>query len=364
MLLIGQLHYETTSKYNFPRIIKEIELSERIVELSVNTMRMIKGRILQISNMNFADPIIESYENHEEYIPIKGKILSALLNSLKPIRDGTPIIGIDVSSIKVGATDIGVIYAVRGAIVQRINGKYRYLRFGPLPFHVTKGNFQEITGECDVDMPFDPSISLRFEPQRQLCNLIERWLRMCISHLTRGSIILWDGSLTAGVPGSPVKEISEILRAARENSNVVMGFSKDTTLKFLDWKITDLINGYKPPCLFEIDSLPLLSNSRLKLLGRIYVAKLARGGCSFRLDIDRCISREECIRAVERLIGNERIYQGYPETLRLAHIYSTFTASDVIGIQRLLVRRYGLRLVAQSNMHRTLFGPYGTKIGG
>ena len=93
------------------------------------------------------------------------------------------------------------------------------------------------------------------------------------------------------------------------------------------------------------------------------MAKLAERGCVFRLDIDRAVSRENGIAAVERLLGNELVYQGYPETLRLAHIYSTFTASDVIGIQRFLVRRYGLRIIARSNMHRTLFGPYGVRIG-
>jgi len=362
-LLIGQLHYETTSKYNFPQLLKEVEFSKRIVELSLNSMHTIRGRIFKLEeNTEFLEPLMETTRNGEITF-VKSRVISTLLTPLRPIRDGTPIIGIDVSSIKIGATEVGAVYAVRGAVVLNMNNKYKYFRFGPLPFHITRKNLPEMFKEINKDFPFNFSLPSQVELQSQLCTLVERWLQTYISHLARESIILWDGSLTAGIPGSPTAELSKILKTARENSNIVMAFSKETTLRFLDWKITDLTAGYEPPCLFEIDSLPLSSPNFMRFLGRIYVAKLARGGCAFRLDVDRAISKEESINAVERLLGNELVYQGYPETLRLAHIYSTFTASDVIGIQRFLVKRYGLRLVAQSNMHRTLFGPYGTRLG-
>jgi len=361
MLLIGQLHYETTSKYNFPQILKEAEFSKKIVELSLNTMHTIKGKIFQLEDIDLLESFIEARLDNNP-INIKGKIISTFLTPLKPIFDGTPIIGIDVSSIKIGTTEAGAIYAVRGAIVLKVNGRYRYLRFGPLPFHVTGENIYEIFKELSKDFLLN-SRSPQVEPQKRLCNLVERWLQAQVSHLAKDSIILWDGSLTAGVSKSSSADLSKILKTARENSNIVMAFSKDTTLRFLDQRITDLVARYESPCLFEIDSLPLSPQNFMRLLGRVYVAKLAKRGCAFRLDIDRTISREESIVAVEKLLGNDIVYQGYPETLRLAHIYSTFTAGDVIGIGRFLVRRYGLRLIPKYNMHRTLFGPYGTRLG-
>jgi hypothetical protein len=360
--LIGQLHYETTSKYNFPLILRETGFSRKIMELSLNTMHTIKGRPFQLDNVEFSEPFLNGAHD-KDLATLKGRMISTLLTPLRPIRDGTPITGIDVSSIKVGTTDAGAVYAVRGAIVMNANKKYRYLRFGPFPFHITRRSLHEMSSEIKKDLTLSLSTLTQVEPQTQLCSLIERWLQSCVSYLAKEGIILWDGSLTAGISGSPAGEVSEILKAARENSNIVMGFSKDTTLRFLDWKITDLVNGYRPPCLFELDSLPLSSSAATRLLGRIYVAKLARRGCAFRLDVDRSISREESIIAVERLLGNELLYQGYPETLRLAHIYSTFTATDVIGIQRFLIKKYGLRLVSKRNMHRTLFGPYGVRMG-
>ena len=359
--MIGQLHYETTPKYNFPQLIKEDEF-KKIVEISLDSMHTVKGGIFQPDNMEFPELFAET-KQCEDLVYIQSRSISTLLTPLKPIRDGTPIIGIDVSSIKIGTTEAGAVYAVRGTIVFNMNGRYRYLRFGPLPFHITGKSIHEMFKEIDGDLPFDSNFSPRIEPQSQLCNLVERWLQAYVSRLARESIILWDGSLTAGISGRPTAELSKILRSARENSSIVMAFSKDTTVRFLEWRITDLIAEHKPPCLFEVDSLPLSSPDFTRFLGRIYVAKLAEGGCAFRLDIDRAISREDCITAVERLLGNELVYQGYPETLRLAHIYSTFTASDVVGIQRFLAKNYGLRFVMRNNMHRTLFGPYGTRLG-
>jgi len=63
---------------------------------------------------------------------------------------------------------------------------------------------------------------------------------------------------------------------------------------------------------------------------------------------------------VSKLFGSDLVEQGYPETLRLAHILSTFTANEVIGIQRFISKNYGLRIVSQPNLRRSLFGPFGT----
>ena len=361
-MLIGQLHYETTPKYSFLQSLRNVGISKRLVELSLNSMHTIKEKIFKVSNEELASFFIEHIDS-EDQLPTRDGMLSALIMPLRAIRDGTSIIGIDVSSIKIGVTDVGVIYAVRGAIVLKTNNHYRYIRLGPLPFHITKENVHEVFGELSRDLSLRFNFLSYIDPQVQLCNIMEKWLRAYVSHLARRSIILWDGSLTAGTPGNPVSDLSKMLRVARENSNVVMGISKETSLKFIRWGMTDLLNGYKPPYLFEIRSSSFSHTGPLRLLGRIYVAKLAKRGCAFRLDIDKAIPRDEGIVAVEKLIGNETLYQGYPETLRLAHIYSTFTASDVIGIQRLLIKKYRLRLVAHNNMHRTLFGPYGARLG-
>jgi hypothetical protein len=77
------------------------------------------------------------------------------------------------------------------------------------------------------------------------------------------------------------------------------------------------------------------------------------------MDIDKKIPQEQGIIAVQNLLGNDFIIQSYPETLRLAHIYSTFTATEVIGIQRFISQRYNLKIIRRPNVRKILFGSFG-----
>jgi hypothetical protein len=95
------------------------------------------------------------------------------------------------------------------------------------------------------------------------------------------------------------------------------------------------------------------------LLGDVFVAKLTKGSYAFRLDIDREVTFEQKVEAVERLLGNDLISQSYPETLRLAHILCTFTANEVIAMQHFVTMKCGLRLLNRPDMHKLLFGPFG-----
>jgi hypothetical protein len=189
-------------------------------------------------------------------------------------------------------------------------------------------------------------------------NLLERWLQLGISCSAYGTIILWDGSMTAGMADSPADEMARLLEIARNRLNTVLAFSKNTTLRLSGHKLTDYAEKAKPPCLLQINGFPISSGPVL-LLGNVYVAKLTPGVCSFRLDIDRKIPRERAIEAVKSLLGSDLLIQSYPETLRLAHIYSTFTATEVIGIQRFIAQQYGLKIVTRPNVRRLLFGPFG-----
>jgi len=359
--VIEQLHYATTSRYNFPQTLGNLGLPKRLIELSLSSMYNAKGKFFQPYEAELLESFMEK-PRYNEPINLNSKAFSTLLTPLTPIEDETPVIGIDVSSIRIGETETGIICAVRGAVVWKDGRRYQYLRLGPFPFHITEENKREILSGLGENSSLNLSVgfSTLAEAQNRLCNLVEKWIQICVSYSASESIILWDGSLTAGIPGNPVSVVSQILKVARRNSNSVLAFSKATTIRFLGWRITDLVLRHEPPCLFEVEDLPLSISKNTHLLGKIYVVKLTNDGCPFRLDIDRTLSREHGIRAVERLLGNELVFQGYPETLRLAHIYSTFTANDVIGIQRFVTKEYGLRVITRPSIRKALFGPYGT----
>ena len=330
------------------------------MELSLNSMKNIESNYLQPTETPLNQPPTEHIENATTILGIQH------LSTIKTIHlehslDEKTVVAVDVSSIRIGETETGVLCAIRGAIVWKEKNRYRYQRIGPFPFHITEQNKKEIyklfrnhSFEISED-PRTPSIT---NIQARIGTLLERWLQLGISSSAYDTIILWDGSMTAGMADSPVDEMSRLLEIARNRLSTVLAFSKNTTLRFSGHKLTDYAKKAEPPCLLQINDFPLFSGPVL-LLGDVYVAKLTPGVCSFRLDIDRKVPREQGIEAVQSLLGSDLLVQSYPETLRLAHIFSTFTATEVIGIQRFIAHQYGLKIVTRPNVRRLLFGPFG-----
>jgi len=324
-------------------------------------MKKINGEYFQPNEITPYEPAEESKEDIALAFPHHN---SCTLRSipLKPLLDDTTIVAVDVSSIKVGETEIGVLCALRGAIVWREKSRYRCLRIGPFPFHITEENKREIYGMlrrfCFKGSREANAPSL-INMQNRMCNLLERWLQMGISCSLHRSVILWDGSLTAGTIDSPVNVVSQLLKVARNRLNTVLAFSKITRLRLSGHRLTDLSGKCSPPYLLKFNDFPAPTSGTMCLLGNIFVAKLTAGSCSFRLDIDREISWEQGLEAIQRLLGNDLFLQSYPETLRLAHIFSTFTANEVIGIQRFIAQKCGLKMVTRPNVRRLLFGLFG-----
>jgi len=302
-------------------------------------------------------------ENLQDATPVIGNHGSFTIESipLKPLLEDTPVAAVDVSSIKVGETEAGILCAIRGAIAWKTESRYKYLRLGPFPFHITEENRKEIYNlfrRYYLETMEETSAPSLINMQNRMGNLLERWLQMGVSCSSHNTIILWDGSLTAGTADSPVKVMAKLLEIARNRLNTVLAFSKTTHLRLLGHRLTDFVRKSQPPCLLQIKGFPVPSGPMFPL-GNLYVAKLTCGVCSFRLDIDKKIPSEQGIEAVRKLLGNDLLIQSYPETLRLAHIFSTFTANEVIGIQRFIVQQCRLKVVARPNVRRILFGPFG-----
>jgi hypothetical protein len=335
-----------------------MQLPQKFIELSLQSMRSIQGERFQ----PYENPYEPAKMGFEDTLPVTNSDAAITqLIRLKPLPDETTVTAIDVSSIKLGETETGILCAIRGVIVWKERSQYRYLRLGPFPFHITDENKREIYSlfrQYSFERPEGMMTPSLLNIQARMGNLFERWLQMCISSSCRGDLILWDGSLAAGTVDSPVNVVSQLLEIARIGFNSVLAFSKISRLRLRGHRIIDLLGECQPPCLLEIEDSHFPSGP-IRFLGDIYIAKLSQGSCSFRLDIDRRIPREQRLEATQRLLGNDVLHQGYPETLRLAHIFSTFTASEVIGIQRYVAQEWGLRMVTRPNVRRLLFGPFG-----
>ncbi|MEM2776194.1 MAG: hypothetical protein QXU83_02840, partial [Candidatus Bathyarchaeia archaeon] len=236
-----------------------------------------------------------------------------------------------------------------------------FFRCGPLLFHINSFIIERLYnngGFKDTLLEFPVGVVSR------LRNLLERFIQGNVCNYFRDSIILFDGSLIAGTPDNPVTNLNQILAKARENRNTVLAISKTTKIGFSGIKLTELLKKIKGPCILDIDEnvKALFSNHPVQLLGKVYAAKLSIRGLSFRLDIDKKISFKDAMNSLGKLIVNDVIDQGYPDTLRLAHILSSFTQSDVIGIQRFLSKRFKIQMIPKINLRKILFGPFGSQM--
>jgi hypothetical protein len=265
--------------------------------------------------------------------------------------------------MRIGETSTGTLIAIRGATIWKQNRHYRYARLGPFIFHTTEENKHEILNTLQkayfTNSPNNHN-GLNLSPQQmptRIGNLLEKWLQTTLTKTLTNSLILFDGSLTSGTPDTPTQQLRQILETARRKGNVVLAFSKMTNLRFNGHLITESLPEHTPPYLLET------ANHKPKpphvLLGNVYVAKLTKGNCAFRMDIDKQNPHETEIEAVEKLLGNDLLTQSYPETLRLAHILCTFTANEVIAMQHFATRQYQLKIIDRPDMHKLLFGPFG-----
>lgn len=302
---------------------------------------------------NDGEPEISVDAAYEEFKTIR----------LQPILDETPVVGIDTSSIELGETENGTLCAVRGSIVWRENGSYQYVRHGPFIFHVTEMNKHVLYNSLRriyfgaSEEVYAPSL---WRMLGRIRNVLERWLQRQVCESYEQGLLLWDGSLTAGTIDSPVTVLGGLLQSAESRSNVILAFSKRTRLYVSGRRVMDLIDDQHAPCLLSIDDFVRSQyGNRLRFLGRVHAVKLAPGYFSFRLDIDRRIPEEGAIEAVQRLIGNDIVVESYPETLRRAHVLCTFSASEVIAMQRYVAENYGLKIVLRPDVRQVLFGHYG-----
>jgi len=355
-LVIEQYTITATPKYNFPQNTIDTTLPQRFIELSLHSLKQVQNQAIQLNQQT----IQQSALNSQETLIAQPPAPPVQPIPLSPKPEPTTIAAVDTSSIKLGETSKGIIIAVRGTTIWKRGKNYAYLRVGPFIFHITEDNLQEVYKT--LLRAYFPEQNPQGAPgfiqiPVRMANLLERWLQASLAKTMRDGIILFDGSLTAGTPDTPVQQLKEILAAARDMSNTVLAFTKVTTLRFNGCLLTEAFPAYKPPCLIEVANIK--PKPPLTLLGEVYVAKLARGNYAFRLDIDRELPAQERVEAVERLLGNDLIMQGYPETLRLAHILCTFTANEVIAMQHFIQHRYRLKIIDRPDMHKLLFGPFG-----
>jgi hypothetical protein len=344
--VIEQYTITTTPKYNFPQPTIDTTLPQRFLEQSIQSLKQVQHQTFQLNQQTFQ----------------QFRILEQQPIALKPNHQETTIAAVDTSTIKIGETSTGIIIAIRGATTWKQNRQYHYTRLGPFIFHITEENKNEVYNILEKAYFNTYRSSRQASPHfiqmpTRLASLLERWLQTMLAKTVTNGLILFDGSLTSGTVDTPVQRMKNILNLARKNQSTVLAFSKMTSLRVNGYLITEQLPRHDPPYLLETTGLRFKPPT--VLLGDIYVARLNRAKYAFRLDIDRETPLQHRMAAVEKLLGNDLYMQGYPETLRLAHILCTFTANEVLAMKHFITRKHGIQIINRPDMHRLLFGPFG-----
>jgi len=333
---------------------------EELVKLGYETLE-------RVSKSSFPPQRLFDIEEGDDYynLELGDHVLSKQITPIMLHLSGDikPVFGVDTSSMDLGETANGILFAVRGSIVWRDQGVYQYVRHGPFIFHISEKDrrhlFKLLRKEYLNDMSRMTAPSLEWI-SGSFRSILERWLQRQLVESCKNCLLLWDGSMTAVAVFNPTSFLSKMLKTARENGNCILAFSKKTKLLVSNSRVNSLIPDIWVPCLVDIDSeIRKQYGNRLRFLGRVYAAKFEPGLLTFRVDIDRKIPEDEGIKAVESLINSDRINDSYPETLRIAHVLSRFSASEVLAMQRYVAENHGLRLVTRFGVRQILFGPYG-----
>jgi len=262
-----------------------------------------------------------------------GRSRSPLIESPLPIpvvEEEQRVIGVDASALPVGATRRGVVVAVRAVVVSKTRSSaYSVKRLGPIPFIIPHERMQD--GE-----PQDP------------LTLLEALARNRVLTRAAVSIVLLDGRLQ---PSRGERSLWQgLLAMARARRNTVISLSKEPIPPYTS--LSRSVRGFEPPFVAGVRGL-----QRRGSPGAVFAVRLAAPGLVFLSTHCPPKPVEEAARDYGRVLYNDIVEAGYPETLRLAHIFAKLTPLEAIAVRHAVQERTGVEVQKQSDVRRMLFGP-------
>lgn len=271
---------------------------------------------------------------------------------VQPNEKLTCISAIDSSAIHLAGTDEGgAVYAAKSGIVIASGKRIRqHFRIGPMFIHINK----EFLCNSKIDhnlvglLLIDSSIAKRLIRIR-----LERAIQLVLSSRLDNSIILIDGALKPSVFEDYNCSINKVIEMSSLSRNDVIGLSKNTSISCL--------NQYEKslralPYWAYIDTSCIIKSQARNTLGNNLLVKLGKNENGYILRADVCSANgndEEC---VGKLIGNDILFRSYPESLRIAHHISTFTATEVSSLRGFMSRINGMEEIDQYAKRKNLLG--------
>ena len=269
------------------------------------------------------------------------------VTTFRPIREKTMVAAVDSSSIKIAETEEGSLYAVKCGIATAIDGRaLMHFRIGPILFYLTESS----ASDSELDDRLAKAVLLDDETAKRLVRVrSERAVQKELASHLVGSTILVDGSLRGSVFEDSQCSIKKISEECVLRRNTVIGISKATRFRPLERAAGPLL---KVPGPAYVDVDVIVKSLTRNSAGSSSMVRLDCTGPVLRSDIIGGSNSE----ALGKLVGNDPISNGYPETLRLAHHISTFTGTEVTCLRSHVLNNYDVTELAADDIRRTLLG--------
>jgi hypothetical protein len=270
----------------------------------------------------------------------------ATVTTIRPIRENTMVAAIDSSSVKLAETEEGSLYGVKCGIATAYGGRaLMHFKIGPVLFYLSESTIQD----SELEDRLARLVLLDDDFAKRLIRVrAERAVQKELAGHFSDSIVLVDGSLKASIFEDRDRSMARIAEESVLRRNMVIGISKGTRLKALERAAAPLTK-VPGPAYIEVDMIikSLIRNT----VGSNLMVKLGKSIPALRADVigDRSES-------LGRLLGNDPVAGGYPETLRLAHYISTFSGTEMTCLRSHVLNNYDVTELAADDIRRTLLG--------
>jgi NurA domain len=312
--------------------------------LSLNLTSLLNGKQIIFSN---GEPRLAPIEGWAS----RSKRPCTTLNTIQALKEETRIVAIDSSSIQVAETEEGVLYAAKSGIAIATQGQIQaHFKIGPILFYLS----EDTLGHSELDHRITKLILFDSESAKRLIRVrVERAIQLELSQHFAGAIMLVDGSLRS----SAFEHTGYTLRKVVENcslyKNTLAGISKSTKLRNLD-KVSLPLTKVKAPGFIDVN---LIIKSLVRnIIGDSLLVKFGNGYTSPILRVDIASADGNKDTSLGKILGNDSIARGYPETLQLAHHISTFTGTEVSCLKSHILNKYNVVELASEDIRKRLLG--------
>gem|GEM_PF-1786669 len=234
---------------------------------------------------------------------------------LEEVSSMESIVAVDVSTVKIGISRLGEVHAIRGSTVLKERGTVKINRTRPM---IVLGSIS------------DSQVSFELEEQLKSIGSI------------RNSIMLLDGDLNGMMNVSRPLGLSGLLTSA---CNTLISVSKGFVDPFI--RLPE-----------DFDASPFVSEILNGRSPREYLVRLKPGTPLLKIEVYPEVELEEISSLLASLILIDGVDYGYPEALRIAHIYSKILPVEVLTLKCVLQKRFGIEVLREIDNRKMLLGGF------